>query len=226
MAHIALVTGGSRGIGAAIARQLADDGYRVVTLARSQPVDVLCDVTDRKSVHAALERIQAQVGSPDILVNNAGFGGPFHRIDEIDDAEWETIFATNIRAPFWFCRALLPQMKARGFGRVINIGSIQSLRAAPLSSTYIATKHALIGFTKAVASEWGRWGITCNAICPGYVTTGPKANIPAGRFAHPGEVAHAVSFLAGPNSAYTNGAVLTIDGGLIAGYGLAAEDIL
>jgi len=247
----ALVTGGSKGIGAATARRLAEDGYRVVILARGEAamaaicdelrsrgddaVGIRCDITERKSVDEALRRIEGEVGSPGILVNNAGFGGPFHRVDEVSDEEWETVFATNVRAPFWFCRALLPKMKEQGFGRVINIGSIQSLRGAALSSTYVATKHALVGYTKALACEWARWGITCNVICPGYVktemlpadfedTSGLRPRIPAGRFAEPREIADAVSFLAREGSAYFNGAVLTIDGGLIAGYDAAPKE--
>lgn len=242
MTQIALVTGGSRGIGAATARRLAEDGHRVIILSRTPPGEtsaslwISCDVTDKNSVENALHRIQQELGVPGILVNNAGFGGPLHRIDQVADEEWETVFATNVRAPFWFCRALLPQMKQQGFGRVINIGSIQSLRGSPLSSTYIASKHALAGYTKALACEWGRWGITCNVICPGYVNTGMlppdfqessgiKSHIPAGRLADPHEIADAVSFLAGPRSAYINGAELTIDGGLIVGYAAPSQEL-
>jgi 3-oxoacyl-[acyl-carrier protein] reductase len=252
MSRLALVTGGSKGIGAATARKLAKDGFHVLIIARNEPpitalcVEIRsrggeasglsCDITNSEDVAAALDRIQTEWGAPAILVNNAGFGGPFHRADEVTNEEWETIFATNVRAPFWFCRNLLPKMKSQGFGRVINIGSVQSLRGAARSSTYVATKHALLGYTKALACEWGQWGITCNIICPGYVKTemlvpdfednsGLRPRIPAGRFAQPEEIAEAVSFLAAGNAAYINGAVLTIDGGLIAGYVATPGDL-
>jgi 3-oxoacyl-[acyl-carrier protein] reductase len=245
MTQTALVTGGSKGIGAATAKRLAEDGYRVVLLARGreaidktcsqirsrhgEAIGITCDIADKKSVDEALDRIQEEVGTPGILVNNAGFGGPFHRIDQVSDDEWEAIFAVNVRGPFWFCRALLPKMKRQNFGRVINIGSVQSLRGAVHSSTYVSTKHALVGFTKSLACEWGPFGITCNIVCPGYVrtemlppnfeeTSGLSSRIPAGRFASPDEIADAVSFLARAGSAYVNGAVITVDGGLIAGY--------
>lgn len=251
MKRTALVTGGSKGIGAATAKRLAEDGYRTAIIARDakpiaavcaeiqaqggEAVGITCDVTDWNSVNAALRRITGEMHSVDILVNNAGVGGPFHRIDEVEDHEYETIFATNVRASFWFCRAFLPCMKSRGFGRIINIGSVQSLRGAAFSSTYAATKHAIVGYTKSLACEWGQWGITCNVICPGYVSTGMlpdhfdessglKDRIPARRFAEPQEIADMVSFLARPTSGYFNGAVLTVDGGLIAGYDSATKD--
>ena len=193
-----------------------------------------CDVTVRRSVDAALAAVSDRLGTPCVLVNNAGLGGPFHRADEVSDEEWELLFATNVRSAFWFCRAPLPRMKEQGFGRVVNLSSVQGLAGAARSSTYVATKHALVGYTKALAAEWGRYGITCNALCPGYVGTAMGvqgdqiedhentvlARVPAGRLATPDEVAGFVAFLAGREAGYINGASLVIDGGLLADLGV------
>jgi NAD(P)-dependent dehydrogenase (short-subunit alcohol dehydrogenase family) len=130
-----------------------------------------CDVIDRSSVDAALAQATAALGPPTILVNNAGFGGPFQLLSDSTDADYDQVFHTNVRAAFWFCRALLPGMRAAGFGRIVNVASIEALTGASESAHYIASKHALIGYTKAIAAEWGRFGITSNAVCPGFVAT-------------------------------------------------------
>jgi 3-oxoacyl-[acyl-carrier protein] reductase len=237
------VTGASRGIGAGIATRLAKSGAAVALLGRDfqrlanveadirasggASKAITCDVTDSQSVSRAIEETEAALGAISVLVNNAGLGGPFHRATEVSDEEWELLFATNVRSAFWFCRALLPRMASRAFGRIINISSVLGLVGAARSSTYSATKHALIGYTKSIAAEWGGNGITSNAICPGYVLTDMTANhpeplpsqspaVPAGRLGTPEDVAELVVMLAREESAYINGAVLTIDGGLTA----------
>jgi 3-oxoacyl-[acyl-carrier protein] reductase len=188
-----------------------------------------CDVTDRSSVDAAIAQATAALGPPTILVNNAGFGGPFQLLSDSSDADYNQVFHTNVRAAFWFCRALLPGMRAAGFGRIVNVASIEALTGASESAHYIASKHALIGYTKAIAAEWGRFGITSNAVCPGFVATEMAAGfdpvkitprIPAGRFADPTEIARIVAFLAAEESSYLNGSVITADGGLLADLGL------
>jgi 3-oxoacyl-[acyl-carrier protein] reductase len=236
----AIVTGASRGIGRATALALARNGIAVGLLARDEAalgavaeevraagataVAVVCDVTDRASVDAAIARAGESLGSPAILINNAGYGGPFETLAESSDQEWERVFHTNVRAAFWFCRALLPGMRAAGFGRVINIASVEALAGAAESAHYVASKHALVGYTKSIAAEWGRFGITANAICPGFVATDMAAGfdaaklarrIPAGRFAEPSEIARIAAFLAAEESAYINGSILTADGGLL-----------
>jgi 3-oxoacyl-[acyl-carrier protein] reductase len=241
----AIITGSSRGIGRATALVLARRGTAVALLARDQgALEAVaaeiraaggscavcpCDVTDRSSVDAAIAQATAALGPPTILVNNAGFGGPFQLLSDSSDADYNQVFHTNVRAAFWFCRALLPGMRAAGFGRIVNVASIEALTGASESAHYIASKHALIGYTKAIAAEWGRFGITSNAICPGFVATEMAGGfdpakitprIPAGRFADPTEIARIVAFLAAEESSYLNGSVITADGGLLADLGL------
>lgn len=245
MNRTAIVTGASRGIGRASALALARQGAAVALLARDQAALEAaaseirsaggncavfpCDVTDRTSVEAAIAQATTALGPPTILVNNAGFGGPFQLLSDSTDADYDQVFHTNVRAAFWFCRALLPGMRAAGFGRIVNIASVEALTGASESAHYIASKHALIGYTKAIASEWGRFGITSNAICPGFVATEMAAGfdpakitprIPAGRFGDPTEIARIVAFLATEESSYINGSVITADGGLLADLGL------
>ncbi len=241
MTRTAVVTGASRGIGRACAMALAGQGTLVGLLARDQTaLDAAvseiraaggrcgafpCDVTDRASVEAAIAQATASLGPLTILINNAGYGGPFHNLADSTDADWDRVFHTNVRATFWFCRALLPGMRAAGFGRIVNIASVEALTGASESAHYIASKHALIGYTKAIAAEWGRFGITSNAVCPGFVATEMAAGfdpaklagrIPAGRFANPHEIARIVAFLAEEESSYLNGSIITADGGLLA----------
>jgi 3-oxoacyl-[acyl-carrier protein] reductase len=245
----AIITGASRGIGRSIGVQLAAQGLAVALLARdevglgavadeigrmegvAQPI--ACDVTDRAQVDAAIERVREHWGDPSVLVNNAGYGGPFHTLDQVSDDNWDRVFHTNVRAAFWLCRALLPGMRAAGFGRIINIASVEGLAGAAGSANYIASKHALIGYTRAIAVEWGRFGITCNAICPGFVDTGMSAGfdaaqlgqrIPAGRLGTADEIARVAAFLAAEESGYLNGSVIAVDGGLLADLGIHHQE--
>jgi 3-oxoacyl-[acyl-carrier protein] reductase len=241
-AHLAVVTGASRGIGAAIATVLAESGLRVALVARNvealsqlesklsatgaQVKAFACNVADEATVNATLEKIEASLGTPGVIVNNAGVGGPFHRADEVDAQEWDSLFGVNVDGVRHSCRWALPRMKARGFGRIVNISSIQGLFGGALSSTYVATKHAIVGYSKAIAAEWGAYGITCNALCPGYIDTEMLANadpgvrkelvrrIPVGRFGNAEEVARLVAFITGPFGGYINGSALVMDGGL------------
>jgi 3-oxoacyl-[acyl-carrier protein] reductase len=237
---VAIVTGASRGIGAAIARRLGQNHSLILLARNAQALEsvadelkqaggeadsIACDLTDWGSVQQAFRRI-GDHAAPSVLVNNAGIGGPFHRIDEVDDAEWTRIFHTNVRSLFWLCREYLPVMKERKFGRIVNISSVLGVVGGGRSSTYVATKHAIVGYTKALACEWGSFGITCNAICPGFVDramhgesrlNAPLRNIPSGRLGTPEEIAALVEFLCSREAAYINGAALLADGGLTAG---------
>lgn len=241
---VAVVTGASRGIGAAIATELSRQGFEVALLSRDTALltrlqeqlavaggrawPFVCDISNGKDVEATLEKLEAKLGVPRVLVNNAGAGGPFHRADEVSNEEWDWLFGVNVEAVRDLCRWALPRMKAQGYGRIVNISSIMGLFGGAQSSTYAATKHALVGYSKAIAAEWGPYGITCNAVCPGYIETDMLANadpkvrarllerIPTQRFGKPDEVAGLVSFLVGPQSGYVNGSALVMDGGLSA----------
>ncbi|NOK09551.1 SDR family NAD(P)-dependent oxidoreductase [Corallococcus exercitus] len=243
-APVAVVTGASRGIGSAIATTLARSGFEVALMSRDvaaleqlqkQLVEagghawpLACDVANRADVTSALDQLEAKVGVPAVLVNNAGIGGPFHRADEVSVAEWDLLFGVNVEGVRNLCQWALPRMKAQGYGRIVNIASIMGLFGGAQSSTYAATKHALVGYSKAIAAEWGAHGITCNALCPGYIETEMLAKAPAAarerlleripvkRFGTPEEVAGLVAFLAGPAGGYVNGSALVMDGGLSA----------
>ncbi|MFJ1267115.1 SDR family NAD(P)-dependent oxidoreductase [Legionella lytica] len=242
--RIALITGAGAGIGAAIAHKLITVTDHLILLdLHLEPIVELakqfqeehqktvstyeCDVGDGLKVAQLLTQIPKEK-SPTILINNAGFGGPFHTIDEVTDTEWDKVINTNLKSIFYFARALLPEMKKQAYGRIVNIASIQGLFGAALSSTYVASKHGVIGYTKAIAAEWGEFGINCNAICPGYVNTRmgvQDASVndhmqkvinltPAKRIAEPQEIAALVGYLISDEAAFINGASFTIDGGL------------
>ncbi|MCC6645867.1 MAG: SDR family oxidoreductase [Polyangiaceae bacterium] len=238
----ALVTGGAGGIGRAIARALRDAGAEVIVTGRdpgalTRLADELgvatreLDLTDR----AAIAALGAALGVVDVLVNNAGVAesAPLARTS---DATWDAALAVNVTAPFALCRALMPPMMARGWGRVINVASNAGLVGYAYTSAYVASKHALVGLTRALAKEAGASGVTVNAVCPGFVdtpmTARSAANIadktrgtedeararlasltPQRRLFSPDEVAALVLTLASPASAGISGAAIPLDGG-------------
>jgi 3-oxoacyl-[acyl-carrier protein] reductase len=215
----ALVTGASRGIGRAIALRLAADGMLVIRVSRTEG-EFPCDVADAAQLRATLAQLDRRIGAIDILINNAAYGGPLHDVEATDDDEWERYLATNITAPFRLCRHYLPRMKAQGFGRIVNIASVLGLVGAPQSAAYAAMKHALVGLTRSLALEAAPFGVTVNALCPGYIETEmtrARPPVPAGRMGTPEEVAEFTAMLCRRESGYINGAALTIDGALLAG---------
>ncbi len=184
--RVALVTGGGRGIGRAIALALASEGADVAVAARSVPeieqvaheVQALgrraffvpLDVMDRQALSAAPALVERALGPVGILVNNAGIhgSGPAQRIS---DAQWDGIMAVNLTAPFLLTRAFLPGMYGRSFGRVINVASVAGRVGVRYAAAYVASKHGLVGLTRTVALEGARKGVTANAICPSWVDT-------------------------------------------------------
>jgi 3-oxoacyl-[acyl-carrier protein] reductase len=216
----ALVTGGTRGIGLAIAERLRADGLTVATLARSGG-DVRADVADAGAVAAAFTEVRERFGPVLVLVNNAGVtrDGLAIRMP-LDD--WRTVLDTNLTGAFTCTKQGLEDMLKARWGRIVNVSSVVAERANPGQANYVAAKAGLLGYTRTVAKEMGKRGITCNAVTPGVIETEMtagvaedlKAAVPAGRLGRPEEVAHAVAFLCGEQAAYVNGATLAVDGGL------------
>jgi NAD(P)-dependent dehydrogenase (short-subunit alcohol dehydrogenase family) len=218
---VVLVTGGTRGIGAAIAQRLRADGYTVATLGRSGG-DVQADVSDPASVQAAFEEVREQHGPVLILVNNAGVTADGLAIRMPDD-DWSRVIDTNLTGAFNCTKRGLEDMLKARWGRIVNVSSVSAERANSGQANYSAAKAGLIGFTKVVAKEMGKRNITANAVSPGFVETDmtadlPKAEIakafPAGRLGQPEDIAAAVAFLVSDDAAYVNGATLAVDGGL------------
>ena len=242
----ALVTGGGSGLGFAMARGLAEAGARVVingrgaakldaaaSLLKSDGLLVetaLFDVTDSAAVNAGIADVVARFGSVDILVNNAGVQ---HRapIEEFSDADWRRVLSTNLDAPFFLARAVIPGMKARKSGKIINIGSLMSSLARPTTVPYQASKGGIAMLTRGLAVELAPHGIQCNAIAPGFFATELNSALmsnpefsawvtkrtPAGRWAKPAELAGAAVFLASSAANFVTGQVLYVDGGFTAG---------
>jgi len=238
--RVALVTGGSRGIGLSIGEELARAGARVALVARdgeraaqaaaslpgSGHIGLACDVGDGASVQEALRRVEESVGEVDILVNNAGItrDGLLMRMKEED---WDDVMRTNLKGAFHFAKAVSRGMMKRRSGVILNISSVIGLMGNAGQANYAASKAGLIGFTQSLAKELGSRGIRVNAIAPGFIETDMtealsedqvtklKEGIPMGRLGAPEDVAHAVRFLAGPGAGYITGQVLTVDGGMV-----------
>jgi 3-oxoacyl-[acyl-carrier protein] reductase len=219
---VALVTGGSRGIGKAIAERLADDGFNVATLGRTSG-DVQADVGDPGSVEAAFEQVRERFGPVLVLVNNAGERQDGLAI-RMSAEQWESVIHTNLDGAFHCMRRALDDMLAARWGRIVNISSVVAERANPGQANYGAAKAGMLSLTRTVAREMARKGITVNAVTPGVIETDMTtdvadkllAGVPAGRLGQPEEVAHAVSFLCSEGAAYVNGATLAVDGALAA----------
>jgi len=237
MARGALVSGGTRGIGAAISEALLHAGYRVAatyagndaaaTAFRARTgIDVYrWDAGDFEACVAGIRQVEAAAGPIEILVNNAGIvrDSALHKMTK---AQWDAVIATDLDALFNMCRPVIEGMRERKFGRIINISSINGQKGQFGQTNYSAAKAGELGFTRALALESARAGITVNAICPGYIHTEMLHAVPAdvmeksilplipvGRLGAPGDVARAVLFLAADEASFITGSTLSINGG-------------
>jgi NAD(P)-dependent dehydrogenase (short-subunit alcohol dehydrogenase family) len=241
---VVLVTGAAGGIGAAIAEAFAAAGGTVRLLDRdidgaSAQAAALrdrglvaeagwVDVTESASVDAAVAEALADHGRIDTLCNNAGIADGLKTVDEVDEEAWDQIFAVNVKGLFLATRAVLPGMRARGRGAIVNIASVAGFVGAVSGAAYTASKHAVIGLTRNIAASYGRDGIRCNAICPGGIDSGMplgditdpilaervsriRSTMP--RRGSPAEIAGLATFLASDAASFVNGAVIVADGG-------------
>jgi acetoacetyl-CoA reductase len=239
MARVALVTGGTRGIGASISKALKAAGYKVAAnyagndeaaskFKAETGINVYkWDVSTFEACMAGVKQVEADLGPVEVLVNNAGItrDAPMHRMKP---EQWTTVINTNLGSLFNMCRQVIEGMRDRKFGRIINISSINGQKGQFGQTNYSAAKAGEIGFTKALALEGARAGITVNAIAPGYINTEmvqavPKdileksilPLIPAGRLGEPEEIARCVVFLASDDASFITGSTLTANGGQV-----------
>ena len=234
--RVAIVTGAGQGIGRAIAEKLSQEGASVVvadinaetatkTAAEIGGTAHTVDVSSEEQVAGLVAGTIASHGKVDILVNNAAIV-PFTPWDEVDFAEWRRIMAVNLDGVYLTCRAVYPPMKEAGYGRIVNIASNAMLAGTPNLAHYIAAKGGVFGFTRALATELGRYGITVNAVAPGLTASeGVLASPHAGAFdfvqslqaiprrAIPADIAPAVAFLASEEASWVTGSMIAVDGG-------------
>jgi 3-oxoacyl-[acyl-carrier protein] reductase len=240
--RVAIVTGAGRGIGRAIAQTLAREGVIVAVLDARQDLldDVaakwneagwpgmqhLCDVRDRNQVAVAVAAVAHDLGRIDILINNAGVAGGA-RVEELDEEIWDRNFDINMKGTFLMCQAVIPAMKAQGFGRILNASSFAAIIPSIGGAAYAASKAAVVSFTRVLAGELGPWNITVNAYAPGMVPTemnhfAERAEadqqllldtLTLRRWGEPEDVANLICYLASDQAAYITGTLVDVSGG-------------
>ena len=241
---VAIITGSTKGIGRATAILMAQDGAKVVITgtteeAGSEVVSIIkeaggdaffqkTDVTSAEALDALVKAALDHYGKIDILVNNAGIGGSLANMNQITDAEWDKVLATNLTAAFQIMKLVIPVMKNNGGGTIVNVASMASTAAGRGGIAYTTAKHGFLGLTRQISLDHGHTGIRINAVLPGPINTQMIARIlempqhplnmkikmsPSGRPGEPEEVAKAIAFLASDESSYIHGASLAVDGG-------------
>ncbi|PZX16614.1 3-oxoacyl-[acyl-carrier-protein] reductase [Palleronia aestuarii] len=236
MGRVAIVTGGTRGIGAAISKALKEAGYEVAAnyAGNDEAARAFTDetgiktykwsVADYEACKAGVEQVEGDLGPVEVLVNNAGItrDAPFHKMKP---EQWNEVISTNLTGVFNMTHPCWPGMRERGFGRIVTISSINGQKGQFGQANYAAAKAGDLGFTKTLAQEGASKGITANAICPGYIATDmvmavPEkvresiiSQIPVGRLGEPEEIARCVVFLASDEAGFINGSTITANGG-------------
>ncbi len=248
--QVALITGCSSGLGVQMAKALAAQGCNIVAVARRQnlieevakeisdtygvkAIGVPCDITDTEKVNAAVDTVLKEFGRIDILINNAGTGSGATPAEDVEDAQFEGEVAIDLTGSFKMARAIAKKaMIPAGYGRIINIASMYGLvgnNIAP-AAAYHAAKGGVVNMTRGLASEWGKYNINVNAICPGYFYSpltketldsdffqqNAQTMIPLSRYGNEGELDTAALFLSSPASSYVTGVILPVDGGYTA----------
>jgi len=237
--RVALVTGGSRGIGLAVSQALAGDGWTVAVVGRDGArasdaaqslgeghLGLACDVSNPEEVTATVKSVEAQLGRISALVNNAGITRD-NILLRLKDEDWDEVIDTNLKGAFNMTRAVARSMMKARTGSIVNITSVVGLTGNAGQANYAASKAGLIGLTKSVAKELASRGVRCNAVAPGFISTDMTAdlpadavdeliaNIPLGRLGQPADIAGIVRFLVGDEGHYITGQVVAVDGGMV-----------
>ena len=239
--RVAIITGGTAGIGAATAIKFAQEGAKVILWARNAErgnafiekmkgmgLEAEFDAIDSSNYEAVCEaakKVNDKYGKIDILINNAGITND-STLKKMTVEQWQQVIDINLSGSFYCIKAITPYMLEKGYGRIVNASSVVALYGNFGQTNYVATKAGLIGMTKTLARELGKKGITVNAVAPGFIETdmvakmpenvldGMRAKVPVGRLGQPEEIASAYLFLASEEAAYINGATLSVDGGM------------